>query len=316
MLFSDKKILFLDTVHPILKEKFQEKGFVIIENYSSSKTEILAQLKTIEGIIIRSRMSIDAAFLEAAPNLRWIARSGSGLENIHLELAKQRKIEVFNSPEGNRDAVAEQVIGMLIGLFRHLKRVDIEVREKIWQRSENRGLELKGKTLAIIGYGNVGKSLAKKLSGFEMNLIAHDPYLKISEPFVRQVEWEEIFLEADIISLHVPLTLETQNLIRKETLKKFKKSIFLINTARGSCVNTSDLLDSIAQKKVLGAALDVFDFEEKSFEQTRFPIIFERLKTCSQVLLSPHVAGWTHESYQKLALFLWEKIWNFYKNQF
>jgi D-3-phosphoglycerate dehydrogenase len=302
------KILFLDIVHPFLKKELESRGFEIVEDYHSDLNIILDKIESFQGIVLRSRFTIDRTFLQAAKNLKWIARSGSGLENIDLQAAKDKNIRIYNSPEGNCDAVAEQTIGMLLAFFRHLPQVDIQVRNEIWERAGNRGTELKGKTIAIIGYGNVGRALARKLQGFEMRILVYDPYIVALESYIIQTDWEQIYEEVDILSLHVPLTIETNGLIQKVTIEKFKKPIVLINTARGACVVTKDLLQAINTGKIQGACLDVFDFEEKSFEKLQFSSLFEKLKTSKQVLLSPHIAGWTNESYWKLAKVLLDKI--------
>jgi D-3-phosphoglycerate dehydrogenase len=232
------------------------------------------------------------------------------MENIDIEYAKEKKIVLFNSPEGNRSALAEHSIGMILSLLNHLKRVDAEVRNGIWLRAENRGYELKGKTIAIIGYGNMGHAFAKRLSGFEVNVLAYDKYkTNYGDEYAKESSWEEIYEEADILSLHVPLADDTINLIDKDRLSHFQKDIYLINTARGKNVKTVDLLDAIDEGKVVGACLDVLDLEKDSFEKLDAnDYVFKRLKESDKILLSPHIAGWTHESYFKLADFLFKKI--------
>lgn len=307
-----RTVAFIDSVHPILEEELVSKGINCLNVQHLSLAEIEAEIKNWDGVVIRSRVKITEKLLSKATKLKFIARSGAGLENIDLIAAKKHDVHVFNSPEGNMDAVGEQAIGMLLMLLNHLKRIDSEVRNGIWLRAENRGLEIANKTVAIIGYGNMGKSFAKKLSGFNTNVIAYDKYKSgFNSDIVKEVDLEEIFNNADIISLHTPLTKETEAYIDKAFLKKFKKPIFVINTARGQSLVTNDLLDAIDEGIVLGACLDVFDFEKFNFENINkedYPEEFKRLIQSDKVVLSPHVAGWTKESYVKLSSFLAEKI--------
>lgn len=307
-----KTVAFIDSVHPILEDQLTNIGVECINAQHLSQNQIEEKIHLWDGIVIRSRIKINHDLLTKAIKLKFIARSGAGLENIDLESAKKRNIHVFNSPEGNMDAVGEQAIGMLLMLFNHLKRIDTEVRNGIWLRAENRGLEISGKTIAIIGYGNMGSAFAKKLSGFGAHVIAYDKYKTgFSSEYVTEVSLNEIFDLADVVSLHTPLTSETIGLIDSSFLSKFKKQIFIINTARGQSLITKDLMDAIDNNMVRGACLDVFDFEKFNFEsihEADFPIDFKRLINSDKVILSPHVAGWTEESYIKLSSFLADKI--------
>ncbi|OFY90286.1 MAG: hydroxyacid dehydrogenase [Bacteroidetes bacterium RIFCSPLOWO2_12_FULL_31_6] len=314
----NRKVLFLDAVHPILEERLVVLKYVCEHDYFSSKKEIEAKIATYFGVVIRSRITIDKTFLDSATNLKFIARSGSGLENIDVAYAQQKGIKVFNSPEGNRDAVGEHTIGMLLFLFNQLKKGDAEVRKGIWDREGNRGLEISEKTIGIIGYGNMGSAFAKKLSGFDCKIIAYDKY-KVSihqltnedSNWVDEVSLEELKEKADIISIHLPLTEETHHYVDAKFISSCKKPFYLINTARGNHVKVPDLVEALKSGKILGACLDVLEYETKSFETINskdLPDAFNFLAQSDKVVLSPHVAGWTKESYLKLSSYLADKI--------
>jgi len=305
-----QKVAFLDAVHPHLMEQLQFKDVICDDLTKHDPDEINDLISDYDGIVIRSRFAVDRAVLDKAKKLKFVARSGAGMENIDVNYARAKGIKLFNSPEGNRTAVAEQAIGMLLSLMNHLTRVDAEVRNGIWLREENRGHELKGKCVAIIGYGHMGSAFAKRLEGFDVKVIAYDKFKKgYSSSLVKESYWKEIYKRADVVSLHVPIADDTVNLIDKERLKQFDKPIYLINTARGQNVNTADLLDAIDNGNVLGACLDVLEFEGSSFEKVNDDEkTYERLINEEKVLLSPHIAGWTDESYFKLADFLFKKI--------
>jgi D-3-phosphoglycerate dehydrogenase len=306
------KILFIDTVHPYLEEKLREKGFEISHFTSVDKNELIAMAGNYEGFIIRSKFLLDKEILDHCKKLRFIARAGAGMENIDVAYAEKLGIKCINSPEGNRDAVGEHAMGMLLMLLNHLKKADTEVREGIWLRAENRGYEIMGKTIGLIGYGNTGSKFAKKLSGFECKILVYDKYKKsISDPFVQQVEMEEIFEKADIVSLHVPLTEETYYLVNEKWIDQFRKPIWLINTSRGKNLDTAGVVEALQSKKVLGACLDVSEYEALSFETMHSPEIpapMQYLLQAENVILSPHIAGWTHESNYKMSYYLAEKI--------
>ena len=309
---KSKKILFVDTVHPILEERLTTLGYVCEFDLKSSKENIEAKIENYFGLAIRSRFPIDKKFIDKAINLKFIARSGAGLENINVSYAERKGVTVFNSPEGNMDAVGEQAIGMLLMLFNQLKKGDAEVRNGIWDREGNRGLELSKKTVGIIGYGNMGSALAKKLSGFGCKVVAHDKYKKgFSGHFAQEVSLSEIFETTDVLSIHLPLSEETHFYVNKAFLSNFKKPIYLINTARGNNVCLADLVNGLKNKTVLGACLDVLEYETKSFETINaeeLPEDFKYLASSENVILSPHVAGWTKESYVKLSSYLADKI--------
>jgi len=306
------KVLFLDTVHEILAQRLTAAGFECQFDYKSDREEIKKILPELTGIVLRSRIKMDEDFLEHASSLKWIARSGSGLENIDLVLATQKKIEIINSPEGNRDAVGEHAIAMLLMLLNNLKQADYEVRKGVWDREINRGFELAGKTIGIIGFGVMGSGFAEKISGFRCRVIAFDKYkVGFGNSLIEQVDLNTIFNESDILSIHLPLTDDTLFLVDKTFLNSFKKTFYLINTARGKHVKISDLMDAIESGKVKGACLDVLEFEKASLEGLAIETVPEeliRLRNSDKVILSPHIAGWTVESYFKLSNVLADKI--------
>lgn len=309
-----QKVLLIDTIHPALNEILESKGIICDLDNTSSKEEILLKIQHYLGIVIRSRFKIDKDFLDKAKHLKFIARAGAGMENIDVFYAESLGIKCLHAPEGNRDAVGEHALGMLLMLFNNLKRADTEVRNGIWKREENRGHELKGKTVGIIGYGNMGSAFAQRLKGFEVEVLAYDKYKKgFGNDFVKEATVEEIFDKADVLSLHVPLTDETKYMVNTKFLNSFKKPVYLINTARGKVLNTADLVEAIKNKKVLGACLDVLEYESISFENIdaeKFPEPFKYLINSDKVILSPHIAGWTFESHVKISQVLAKKILN------
>jgi D-3-phosphoglycerate dehydrogenase len=312
------RVAFLDSVHPVLQSRLNKNGFKCEEILLISREEILdGQLKDIQGLVLRSRLAIDAKLLDAIPQLKWIARSGSGLENIDLVEAKSRDIIVYNSPEGNSDAVGEHVLGMILMILHKLRSCDKSVHEKVWDREKHRGNELGSKTVGIIGYGVMGKALATKLSGISSEVIAYDKYkFGFSDEYVEEVTEEEFFRRSEIVSVHLPFTDETNGLIDSTWLSRFSKPVIFVNSSRGSIVKTKDLLDALDNGQVTSTALDVLEFEGKSLEgltsmgETDSNKTLLRLLKSPNVYLSPHVAGWTTESYFKLSDFLADKILN------
>ena len=305
-------ILHIDSNHPLLINQLNDLGFTNDEDYISSKKEIEAKIHLYDGFIIRSRFSIDKNFLDKATNLKFIGRVGAGLENIDCEHATSKNIQLIAAPEGNRNAVGEHSLGMLLSLFNKLNKADIEVKNGKWFREENRGIELAGKTIGLIGYGNMGKSFAKKLRGFDVEILSYDIKPNISDQNCKQVSLSEIQETVDVLSLHTPETLDTTNMINADFIKGFKKNFWLINTARGSSVVTNDLVDALKSGKILGAGLDVLEYEKSSFEElfsdNKMPEAFNYLINSENVILSPHVAGWTIESKEKLAQTIVNKI--------
>jgi D-3-phosphoglycerate dehydrogenase len=304
------RILFLDSVHPILEQEFQKWGFVCDHDWDSDAEKLSLIIHQYEGIVVRGRIVLDSRLLKAATHLRFIARSGSGLENIDLSTARQMGIAVVNSPEGNRDAVAEHTLGMLLMLFNNLHKADREVRAGIWDREGNRGIEIMGKTLGIIGFGVMGQAVARRFAGFGVRILAFDKYRK---GFGGNGVWEatlsEIFNETDILSFHVPLTPETRHYFNADFLKNFRRPIWLLNTSRGAVVSLSALADGLRGGKVLGACLDVLETERHDFAANlkQDPHLAYLLQS-EKVVFSPHVAGWTIESYQKLSAVLAQKL--------
>jgi len=305
------KILHLDTNHELLINQLNDLGFVNHEDYSSSKEQIEAKINTYDGIILRSRFAIDKPFLDAATNLKFIGRLGAGLENIDCEYAETKGITLIAAPEGNCNAVGEHALGMLLSLFNNLNKADREVRAGKWLREANRGIELDGKTVGIIGYGNMGKAFAKKLRGFDVTVLCYDIKDHVGDANAIQVTLKEFQEKADVVSLHTPQTPLTLGMINSEFMNAFKKSFWFINTARGKSVATQDLVSALKSGKILGAGLDVLEYEKTSFEDmftSTMPPAFQYLINSENVLLSPHVAGWTIESKEKLAQTVVDKI--------
>ena len=302
------KILFIDTVHPLLKQELEKENHICDSAYNKSKTEIQQIISNYQGIIIRSRFKIDKQFIDCGSNLKFIARAGSGLENIDVDYAEHKNIHCYNAAEGNRQAVAEHALGMLLSLFNNLNNADQEVREGKWEREKNRGIELAGKTVGIIGYGNNGSAFAEILKGFNVKILAYDKYLT---NYPQKSSMETINKEADIISLHVPLTDETTYLVDDNFINRFAKNFYFINTARGKCVNTKNLVKALANKKIKGACLDVLEYEKTSFENLSKDGLtsdMQYLMNAQNTILSPHVAGWTVESNVKIAEVLLNKF--------
>lgn len=306
------RILIIHKVHSVLTEKLRKEGFDVDVKLDLSREEVIELLPLYNGLIVRSALKVDEEILSAGTNLKFVGRLGAGMENIDAEFAKLKGIRLFNAPEGNRSAVGEQAVGMLLSLFNNLNRADSEVRKGIWLREQNRGEEIEGKTIGIIGYGNMGGAFARKISGFGARVLAYDKYkTDFGDEFAEEVQMETIFKEADIISLHVPLQDDTFHLVNNSFLDSCKYGVYIINTARGSVVKTEDLVHALMSKQVKGACLDVLEFEGMSFEDVNADInssIFSYLTDAKNVLLSPHIAGWTHQSNIKMAEILAQKI--------
>lgn len=306
------KVLFLDTVHPILQERLTEAGYTCIDGTSLSDNECTLAVADVVGIVIRSRFRMDASFLEHAKSLKFIARSGAGMENIDLGYCENQNITCHNAPEGNRNAVGEHALGMLLALFNKLHTGDKEVRSGKWDREGNRGIELDGKTVGLIGFGNNGAAFAKKLRGFDVEVLAYDKYKSgFGDEFVTESDLGSLFQNADVLSFHIPQNEETIFYADKAFFNSFAKPIYLINLSRGKVVKTAALVEAMKSEKVLGACLDVLEYEKASFEsffdQDLDPN-FKYLLESNDVLFSPHVGGWTTESYFKLSDVLADKI--------
>jgi D-3-phosphoglycerate dehydrogenase len=306
------KILHLDTNHPLLINQLNNLGFINDEDYTSSKLEIEEKIHLYDGLIIRSRFSIDTTFLDKATNLQFIGRVGAGLENINCTYAESKNITLIAAPEGNRNAVGEHCLGMLLSLLNKLNKADKEVRNGQWLREENRGVELDGKIVGLIGYGNMGKSFAKKLRGFDVKILCYDLKPNVSDHNCKQVSLAELQEKTDVLSLHTPQTALTKNIVNTEFINKFKKNFWLINTARGTSVHTNALVEALKYGKILGAGLDVLEYEKASFENLfsddKMPNAFQYLIKSDNVILSPHIAGWTMESNEKLAQTIVNKL--------
>ena len=305
-------ILFLDEVHEILANRLTEAGHSCIHAEEKSLEECLQLVQNVDGIVIRSRFPMNETFLEHATKLKFIARSGAGMENVDIPYCTERGITLYNSPEGNRNAVAEHALGMLLSLMNKLNSADQEVRSGKWDREGNRGIELDGKTIGIIGYGNNGKAFAKKLRGFDVNVLAYDKYKQsYGSDFVKECTLDAILDQADVISFHIPQNQETMFFANDAFFSKIVKPIFLLNLSRGKIVETEALVKAIENGKVLGAGLDVLEYEKTSFEsffEQELPIPFQYLLNSPKVILTPHVGGWTNESYFKLSNVLADKI--------
>jgi len=305
-------VLFLDSAHPILEEIIQKYNIVCIHDYNCTQQDLVSKYNYINGIVIRSRFKINQEIISGLKNLRFIARFGAGIENIDLEFAHKSGITCLHAPEGNMDAVGEHAIGMLLSLFNHLNRADKEVRQGLWLREENRGIELSGKTVGVIGCGNMGKSFIKKLQGFDVKILVNDIYKsdfleKNSE--AKEVTIDRIYKEADVVSLHINYSTDNHYYVNDKFLSNFSKPIYIINTSRGKVLNCSDLLVAINSKKVLGACLDVLEFESTSFENiANAPNVLKELFKKENILFSPHIAGWSKESFEKMGRILGEKI--------
>ena len=303
----NKKILIADYLHPVFKEEVEKLGFECHDMPMISREETLKIIRDYTGIAIRTKFLIDREVIDAGNNLKFIARAGAGMDNIDEEYAVSKGIHCINAPEGNRDAVGEHVIGMLLSLLNKLRNGDQQIRNGVWDREANRGFELKGKTVALIGYGNNGRSLAQKLSGFEVDVIAYDKYkTSFSDQYAREVSMEEIVKHADILSYHIPLTRETRQLFNHEYLFHFRKPIILLNASRGGIVNTKAVIDGLKNGKILAAGLDVLEVEK--FPALSEQLWFTELIENNKVILSPHVAGWSVESYRKISEVLAEKL--------
>lgn len=310
------KILHIDSNHPLLWNQLEQIGFENEADYTSTKEEIEAKIENYNGIVIRSRFKIDKTFIDKAKNLDFIARVGAGLESIDCDYATSKNIHLIAAPEGNRNAVGEHALGMLLSLFNNLNKADKEVKNGIWQREANRGYELDGKTVGIIGYGNMGKAFAKKLRGFDVDVLCYDILPNLGDENAKQVSLSEIQQKAVVLSLHVPWTTETDKMVNSEFINQFKKSFWLLNLARGKCIVTKDLVVALKSKKILGAGLDVLEYEKLSFEnlfeEQSKNEDFEYLRNCDNIILTPHIGGWTFESHEKLAQTIVDKIKVFY----
>ena len=306
------KILHLDMNHDSLIKDLKRSGYINVEGYKMSIEKVKSIIDKFDGIVVRSRFKIDSEFLKNGEKVKFIARVGSGLENIDTSYLKKRGIKLISAPEGNSNAVGEHAIGLILSLLNKLNLANDSVKNKMWSREKFRGHEIENKTIGIIGYGNTGKSLAKKLSGFNVKeIIFYDIVNKTKDSIAKQVSIEQLQNKSDILSIHTPQNKSSIGLINKTFIKRMKKPFWLINTARGSAVKIKDLIEGIRNKKIYGAALDVLEYEKKSFEDTFDNEInhdFADLIKNEKIILTPHIAGWTHESHLKLAKIIVQKI--------
>ena len=303
----NKKILIVDDIHPIFIEQAEAMGYTCDYQPQIKFDQVLQIIGDYVGLVIRSKFNVDRRIIDLAKNLRFVCRAGAGMDNIDEACAAEKNIQLINASEGNMDAVGEHAIGLLLALMHHFTTANAEIRTGEWKREANRAYELKGKTVGIIGYGFMGKSFAKKLSGFEVEVIAYDKYKTgFTDKYAREVSMEEIVKHSDVLSLHVPLTSETKGLVNDEYLFHFKKPIFFINASRGKVAEVKAILNAIKQGKILGAGLDVLEVE-------KFPALaeqewFEELRQSGKVILTPHVAGWTFDSYRKISEVMASKL--------
>ncbi|WP_185855844.1 NAD(P)-dependent oxidoreductase [Blattabacterium cuenoti] len=307
-----KRILILDKNHPFIIYKLRKEKLICDENYFDPVEIIMKNIFLYDGIILRSRLKIDKKFMNKAINLKFIARVGSGMENIDKDYALKKGITLISSPEGNKDSVAEHAIAMLLCMMNNVIRTHQEIKIGKWNRESNIGKEIMGKTIGIIGYGNTGKAFAKKLSGFETTTLCYDILPKIGDNYAKQVDMEKIFIESDIISLHVPYTKGTKGMVNEKFIKNFCKPFYLVNTSRGECVLTEHLVNALKNGKIYGACLDVLEYEKSSFEDffnhRNLSKNFFYLIDSDKVILTPHIAGWTKESRYKMAKIIVNKI--------
>jgi D-3-phosphoglycerate dehydrogenase len=305
------KILHLDKNHPLLIEQLIKAGYKNEEDYTSSKSDIEQIISGYDGIVIRSRFKCDSTFIAAGTNLKFIARVGAGLESIDVPFAESKGITLISAPEGNCNAVGEHTLGMLLSLFNKLNKADLEVKKGKWNREANRGIELDGKTVGIIGYGNMGKAFSKKLQGFDCKVICYDIKENVGDKNATQVSLITFQKEVNVVSLHIPWTPLTNRMVNSDFINQFSKPFWLLNTARGKSVVTSDMILALKNGQLLGAGLDVLEFEKSSFESlfsNKIPASLSELLSMDNVILSPHIAGWTIESKEKLAQVIVDKI--------
>ncbi len=307
-----KNCLIVDDLHPIAISLLEEAGITIHSDENLTREEILKILPDYDCLLIRSKTVVDEDFLHNAPKLKIIGRAGAGVDQIDQELLKRKNIALVNAPEGNMTAVGEHAIGMLLALMNNMMRADFQVRNQKWERELNRGYEIEGKTIAIIGYGNMGNAFAKRLQGFNCNIITYDKFkTNYGNKYAKQVSLIEIFETADILSLHVPLNKSSFHMVNKKFLNSFKKPIWLVNLARGKVITNKDLLDALNNGNVKAAALDVIENEKFNTYTKEENTIFEQLKQTNKVIFSPHIGGWTFESLSKISEVLANKIIDF-----
>jgi D-3-phosphoglycerate dehydrogenase len=304
-----KQVLIIDDVHEMLIDGLTQIGYEVIYLPCATRNDLLHHIRTATGLVVRTKTQIDAEVINKGDNLKFIARAGAGLDNIDESAAQAKNIIVFNAGEANADAVGEHTLGMMLSLFAKISKANNEIRRSVWDREGNRGEELAGKTVAIIGFGNTGKAVAKKLSGFDVQVLAYDKYLKnYGNQYAKEATMEQIFKQADLLTLHVPLTKETKAMVDVNYLQKFAKPLWLFNMCRGEVVVTKDVVDLLELKKIKGAGFDVLENEKLNIMSKEEKIWFSYIAASDKTVLSPHVAGWTNESYFKISAVLFKKI--------
>ena len=307
------RILITDRTDPVLQETLEAAGHHVVVDTNLGYDSLLHIIGQYDALVVRSKITIDKYFLDHARHLQCIGRVGAGMETIDVDYAESLGIRCLNSPEGNRDAVGEHALGLLLALLDNISRADAEVRQGLWRREANRGLEIKGRTIGIIGFGNMGGAFAQRLQGFECDIIAYDKYKPVgyAPAYVQEVSLAELQERAEVLSLHVPLTPETNHMVDLQFINRFRHPFFLINTSRGAVVNTPDLVEAIRNEHIIGAALDVIEYEDMSrdgLDLEHLPPAFQFLIESPRTVLTPHVAGWTVESRYKLAKVLADKM--------
>ena len=306
------KVLHIEENHPSLTKGLDLLGFQNDLAFNDSLPEVLAKIDAYDGLILRSKFKIDKTFILHAKNLKFIGRVGAGIENIDVQAVKNRNIYLINAPEGNRNAVGEHCVGMLLGLMNNLKAGHESIQAGQWDRDGHRGWELSGRTIGIIGYGNTGKSFAQRVSGFDVSTLCYDILDNVGDENALQVSMEELMTKSEVISIHTPHTPLTRGIIDYKFIEEMNHSFWLLNTARGSAVVTEDLVTGLQSGKIMGAGLDVLEYETRSFSSIfnddKLPLALEYLIQAKNVILSPHVGGWTRESHIKLATTIVEKI--------
>lgn len=311
-------IVLIDKAHPILERALQDMGFECADHQHTAPADLLPHLKNAFGWIIRSRINVDQTLLDQCPNLRFIGRMGIGLEHIDVDYAAQKGVQVFNSPEGSKDTVAEHAIGLMLGLMHWIARANEQVMAGKWLRDENKAYELRHRTVGIIGYGNIGQEVAKRLANFGCRILAYDKFRSdYGDAFAQEAPLQQLFDEADVVTLHIPYLPENHHFVNRHFLEQFQKPIFLLNTSRGLVLDTAALRDAVEQGRILGAGLDVIEYEEQSFyklELDQLPEAFQYLRHSDRVLITPHVAGLSHEVMESHAAVLADKIKNAFSN--
>ena len=303
------KVIITCKAHDLLLKQLREKGYEVIYEPAITHAALTELIHDVTGIIVTTRLHIDKSIIEKAPSLKWIGRLGSGMELIDTTFAENRGIRCISTPEGNRNAVAEHTLGMLLSLMHHINGSYREIKKGIWKREENRGTELSGKTIGIIGYGNTGSALAKLLGSFEVTVLAYDKYKNgFGKDYIKEVSLEQLCRYSNVISFHVPLTTETHHLANATFFNSLQNKPYILNTCRGKVVSLPDLADALKNNKIAGAGLDVLENEELNSYSPAEKNLMEWLLSRPDVIITPHIAGYSHEASYKMAFVLLEKL--------